>query len=347
MPPLRIPVTRYYGSKRKLVEKIWNIFDELELEFDSVLDIFGGSAIFSYYAKTKNKTVIYNDIFKFNYLIGKALIENNNCNLTPDDFVNLTIPKDNVNYDSIVEDNYFGIYFTEEENKIIDIVVQNIQFLNEENKAFAYYVLFQACLIKRPFNLFHRKNLSLRLNHTKSNFGNKKTWEHSFEDLFYKFSQELQLFVFNNGRNNLSVNYSALNCPVNANLIYIDPPYFSMNGSHITYHSRYHFLEGLANYNQIEQSLSNQKANKEILINDNSEFEVKLNFLTDLSKLIERYQNSVIAISYCSPGYPTIDDIANVVRTYKQNCHIANLGDYSYALNRSNKGKREFLIVGY
>ena len=36
MPPLRIPVTRYYGSKRKLVEKIWNIFDELELEFDSI-----------------------------------------------------------------------------------------------------------------------------------------------------------------------------------------------------------------------------------------------------------------------------------------------------------------------
>lgn len=346
MPPLRIPVTRYYGSKRKLVEKIWNIFDELELEFDSVLDIFGGSAIFSYYAKTKGKTVIYNDIFKFNYLIGKALIQKNSCNLTSDDFVKLTIPRDNYDYKKIVEDNYSDIYFTEEENRTIDIVVQNIQFLDKENQAFAYYVLFQACLIKRPFNLFHRKNLSLRLNHTKSNFGNNKTWEHSFEDLFYKFSRELQLFVFDNGKNNLSVNYSSLNCPINADLIYIDPPYFG-KGSHITYHSRYHFLEGLANYNEIEQYISIQKANKEILINNSKEFEVKSNFLNDLSRLIELHQNSIIAISYCSPGYPSIDDIANVIKTYKDNCHIANLGSYSYALNKSNDGKMEFLIVGY
>lgn len=344
---MKIPVTRYYGSKRKLVEKIWNVFDELGLEFDSVLDIFGGSAIFSYYAKKKDKTVTYNDIFKFNYLIGKALIEIKRCTLTPEDFVNLTIPKAGINYRRIVESNYDNIYFTEEENKIIDIVVQNIQFLDIDDRPFAYYVLFQACLIKRPFNLFHRKNLSLRLNHTKSNFGNKKTWERSFAELFLKFSQELLTFVFDNGKNNLSVNYSALNCPINTDLIYIDPPYFSVNGSHVSYHSRYHFLEGLANYDQIEHFISNQRANKEILINNNSEFEVKSSFLIDLSKLIQRYQNSIIAISYCSPGYPEIEDIANIIRAYKQNCHVESLGDYSYALNRSNSGKREFLIIGY
>jgi len=344
---MKIPVTRYYGSKRKLVEKIWKVFDELELEFDTVLDIFGGSGIFSYFAKKKNKTVTYNDIFKFNYLIGKALIENNRCTLTPEDFVNLTIPRAGINYNRIVESNYDNIYFTQEENRIIDIVVQNIQFLNIDDKPFAYYVLFQACLIKRPFNLFHRKNLSLRLNHTTSNFGNKKTWERSFEELFFKFSQELLTFVFDNERNNLSVNYSALNCPINADLVYIDPPYFSLNGSHVSYHSRYHFLEGLANYDSFEQFISNQKANKEVLINNNTEFEVKSSFIDDLTNLVRQHQNSIIAISYCSPGFPEIDDIANIIRTYKQHCQVKNLGDYSYALNRNNIGKREFLIIGY
>ena len=58
MPNIVLPQTRYYGSKRKIVDKIWNIIvNEAGLEFDSVLDVFGGSASFSYYAKFHQKQI--------------------------------------------------------------------------------------------------------------------------------------------------------------------------------------------------------------------------------------------------------------------------------------------------
>ena len=33
---------------------------------------------------------------------------------------------------------------------------------NEKKQALAYFALFQSCIIKRPYNLFHRKNLYVR-----------------------------------------------------------------------------------------------------------------------------------------------------------------------------------------
>ena len=38
-----LPSTRYYGSKRKLVDNIWLALDEHHLEYESVLDLFGGT----------------------------------------------------------------------------------------------------------------------------------------------------------------------------------------------------------------------------------------------------------------------------------------------------------------
>ena len=42
---MRLPVTRYYGSKRKLVDKIWEALQEQQVQFNSVLDVFGGTGI--------------------------------------------------------------------------------------------------------------------------------------------------------------------------------------------------------------------------------------------------------------------------------------------------------------
>lgn len=346
----KLPVTRYYGSKRKLIKRIWQVFDELNIQFDSVLDVFGGSGIFSYYSKCNNKDVTYNDIFKFNCYIGKALLENPSATLDSDKILNLLKEREGLVYKNTIEYNYKDIYFLDEENHLIDIVVQNINLdLNDEfEKASAYYILFQTCLIKRPFNLFHRKNLSLRTNHTVSNFGNKVTWEKSFHDLFRQFLNELKDVQFNNGKNNNITNLSALNCDTKADLIYIDPPYFNSKGSHLSYHSRYHFLEGLANYNELEHFISLEKNNKEIRINNLIEFESRLSFCNDLRDLISKHHNSVIVISYRNMGYPSIEEIKNILSEFKseENIYVINLGEYSYALNRSRIKANEFLIIG-
>ena len=70
---MKLPVTRYYGSKRRVVEAIWNALNEsAELKFDSFLDLFGGTGIVSYYMLSKGKHVCYNDLFSFNCEIGRA-----------------------------------------------------------------------------------------------------------------------------------------------------------------------------------------------------------------------------------------------------------------------------------
>ncbi|WP_341904151.1 DNA adenine methylase [Fluviicola taffensis] len=348
MPKIALPVTRYYGSKRKLIERIWREIEAQRLEFDSVLDVFGGTGIFSYFAKVKGKSVIYNDIFAFNYNIGKKLIQQTTNELTIEEALGLLNRRPGIEYRDTIAANFEGIYFTQEENEQIDIFIQNANMLENENqKASAYYILFQSCIIKRPYNLFHRNNLNMRVNYNGGGFGNKTTWEHTFETLFTRFIAELDKFTFDNGRENIAVNFSALNCPSRADLLYVDPPYFSTSRSHTTYHAKYHFLEGLANYTEIENHINFEKLNREISINKSSEFENPRAFLLQLEQLINTHQNSIIVVSYRNNGIPSIQDISELIQQCRPNNRVVtlDLGMYGYALNKSNSTNNEYLII--
>lgn len=347
MPDIVLPQTRYYGSKRKIVDKIWNIIvNEMNLEFDSVLDVFGGSASFSYYAKFHQKQVFYNDIFKFNFLIGKKLIEQNSNELTYEKAIRLFERVPGFNYLNHISEYYNDIYFTNEENNQIDIYIQNVLTLENENeRCSALYILFQSCLMKRPYNLFHRKNLNMRLNFTTGNFGNKQTWEKSFEELFIRFINELNKVCIDNGRVNTAHNFNAISCPLNADLVYIDPPYFKKESS-TSYHSKYHFLEGLVNYYDIPNAINFNKNNREININASKDFEDKNNFLNDLRVLINNHLNSHIVLSYRNNGIPSIEEIIGLLGTFNAFEVLEfNLGKYNYALNKNNSVNEEVLIV--
>ncbi len=74
------PSTRYQGSKRKILPWIHSAIKELK--FETALDAFGGSSSVSYLLKKMKKSVTYNDKLHFNYIIGKAIIENSNTILT-------------------------------------------------------------------------------------------------------------------------------------------------------------------------------------------------------------------------------------------------------------------------
>ena len=203
----------------------------------------------------------------------------------------------------------------------------------------------QTCLIKRPFNLFHRRNLNLRINHSESSFGNYVTWEKSFEQLFKQFVNELNTYQFEQLKNVKISNLDALDCDICYDLVYIDPPYFN-NGTPISYHSRYHFLEGLMHYNDIEENINREKANLEIGLNCESEFEDKASFSQNLRKLFARYHKSVLVLSYTTNGYPSIDDLVCIMKEFKDHVKVVSLGKKPFALNRSNEGREEVLVIG-
>jgi len=183
------PSTRFQGSKLKIVDWIWEGIKGLK--FQTALDAFGGTGSVVYMLKEKGKQVAYNDVLKFNYYIGLALIENDGAVLSREDINFLLTKHKGITYPTFIADTFKEIYYTDDENNWIDMVVTNIKLLDDKYKqALAYFVLFQACIIKRPFNLFHRKNLYLRFAEVKRDFGNKATWDTPFEVHFRKFAEE-------------------------------------------------------------------------------------------------------------------------------------------------------------
>jgi hypothetical protein len=109
-------------------------------------------------------------------------------------------------YPSFIQDTFKGIYYLDQENEWLDIVTFNIRMLSEKysgdmlrkKRALAYHALFQACLCKRPFNMFHRNNLYLRTAHVKRTFKNKATWDKKFPYLFEQFHEEISKTIFRN-----------------------------------------------------------------------------------------------------------------------------------------------------
>lgn len=136
-------------QKENLYTKFGRLFLITGIEFDSVLDIFGGTGTFAYFAKKHNKEVIYNDIFRFNYNIGKKLIEQSSNELSLPEAIELLKVNPNIEYKSTIADNFKDIYFTDEENKQIDVFIQNANLLENENKRLsAFYILYQSCIIR-------------------------------------------------------------------------------------------------------------------------------------------------------------------------------------------------------
>ena len=343
-PEIKFPTTRYSGSKRRFLHWIWeNVSD---IKFDSALDVFGGTASVSLLFKQHGKKVHYNDILSFNQIIGTALIENSKTIVSENDLQNVFSTKSHGRKKTI-QKYYSEIFYLEEENKWLDSFIQRVATVNDKYKrAIILSALFQACLSKRPFNLFHRANLNLRTNDVKRNFGNKTTWEKPFEYLIKKFVVEYNQAVMDNGKKNKVVGgHNALYCPNGVDLVYIDPPYFSSHHSTgLNYLDYYNFLEGIANYDnwtdlviETETNVPKLKEKKAI-----QHFTDKEQITSSIEKLIERFQDNIIVMSYLDEGIPDKQKIISAFEKYGKRVEVKKK-KHKYAL--SNNVKNELLFI--
>ncbi len=339
------PQTRYQGSKRKLIANLQGILRKLN--FNSVLDAFGGTGVVSHLCKRMGKKIVYNDLLLSNWYIGTALIENKDIKYDLDKFPSLFEKNSNIQYKTIIQDNFEGIYYLNDENKQLDIITQNILRLeNKYEKSLCLFALFQACIQKRPFNLFHRKNLNLRVNNVSRSFGNKKTWDTPFIDLFIRALQEGNRAIFDNSKLNEAINYSVMNIPIpkdGFDLVYLDPPYISERGIGVDYRDNYHFLEGISQYFHWESMIDYKSKHRKLKTKENQWIDPK-RILTILKKTIEKFQASKIVISYRNPGIPSIDELINIVKIYFDEVTV-HQKDYKYALTSKQKRVIETFII--
>jgi len=337
------PSTRYQGSKSKLSDWIWAQI--ADLDFTTCLDAFGGTGAVAYRLKQEGKQVTYNDLLRFNYYIGLALIENKEIRLTPDEVNWLLLRHKEIIYPTFVRENFRDIYFTDEENAWIDQTITNIRQLNAPYKfALAFFALCQACIIKRPYNLFHRKNLYMRFAEVERSFGNKTTWDKPFDYWFRIFVEESNTAIFDNGQPNSALSCDAINVPGEYGLVYIDTPYISKRGVAVDYLSFYHFLEGLTMYDEWGKHIDYKSKHHRLKLQPSDWIDRKQIYVA-FERLFQRYQNSIIVVSYRNDGIPSEPELVSLLKQYKRNARVEHFGQYKYALSTNSKSK-EIILIG-
>ncbi len=340
------PTTRYQGSKRGIIDWLWSRLETVE--FDSLLDAFGGTGIVAHRAKRHGKRTIYNDHLAYNYRVGRAIIENGATVLEEPDVKAITTRQPGVEYPSTVQDEFEGVYFTEEENRWLDVARRNISNLDGEyRRDLALAAVGQACLAKRPYNLFHRANLDMRLRDVDRSFGNKGTWDTPFDDHLDEKVEEFNAAVFDNGRDNEAHNRNVLSwdSPPATDLVYLDPPYFDKEtGGGVDYRFYYHFLEGYVEYDEWSDRIDRSVQTKRIRWENDSPWTDSERVYDAFETVLDQFADRTIALSYNASGLPTPDEIREMLEERKQTVTIHSRS-HQYALSESEAEELLFIAT--
>lgn len=332
----KFPSTRYMGSKSKLLEYIWK--ESAKFKFDSVIDLFSGSGIVSYMYKCQGKRVISNDYMTMSAVMTKALVENNKIILPLKEAKSLLISNGNI--DNFVSKTFKGIYFSDSDNEFIDVVRANIKKIDDEYKrAIAMHALIRACTKKRPRGIF--TYVGERYN------DGRKDLQKTFEEQFLDAVETINNAVFNNGKRNKSYNMDSIELNKKADLVYIDPPYYTPKSDN-QYVRRYHFVEGLARDWQGVEIQENTITKK--FKSYPTPFSTKNGATEAFDTIFKKHKNSILIVSYSSNSLPTMEEMIQLLEKYKDNVKVVPI-EYKYSFgtrtNTERNSVKEYIFVGY
>lgn len=339
----RFPSTRYQGSKRRSAG--WIVERLAGLPYRTVLDAFGGTGSVAHAFKRAGKTVTYNDALRFNHQIGLALIENDDERLDDGDRDRLLVRHAGVAYGDVVARNFSGIYFTDEENAWLDQTIGNIRgLLTGYRQSLAYFALFQAALAKRPYNLFHRRNLYVRQARVTRSFGNKTTWDRPFADHFRAFALEGSAAVFRGDAPCRAICCDVMQTPANVDLVYLDPPYVNDTGVGVDYRDFYHFLEGIMIYDEWPAWIDVRSPHRRLCPCTNPWTSPATNGEA-FRELIRRFDRGTLVVSYRCDGTPSIEALEAMLREVRP-CVTVHLREPRPYVLSTRRASREALLVG-
>jgi adenine-specific DNA-methyltransferase len=336
----RFPRTRYQGSKLKLLDWIWSSIKHLE--FSTCLDLFSGTSAVAYLFKVHGRAVTTNDYLRCNQRVAKALIVNDATTLTGPE-VDALFVEQGLDYTKFITQTFPGIYFLSDENEWLDRVTANIAAMKESaKKSLALFALFQACLAKRPYNLFHRANLYMRTAAVKRSFGNKATWDRPFEEHFREALNRANDAVFSNNQQHSALACGYAEVAPGFDLVYLDPPYLNSRGVGVDYLDFYHFLEGLTEYELWPAKICYDYKHRPY-VRKNNPWNQKETIVEAFNRVLEIHRRSIIVISYRSNGIPAADELVALLRRHGRRDARPTETDYQYVL--SDKHGKELLFV--
>lgn len=229
---LSIQNRRYLGNKYKLLPFIDKIVKQECKNINTVADIFAGTGVVC--SLFKDKKLILNDILYSNYITYDTWFGSENVNKVK--LLNLINNYNNIQVeeDNYMSDNFSNTFFCESDCKKIGYIRENINtlyndgYINKREKSFLITALLYA--MDRVANTCGHYDAYIRNS---------------------KFEKKLELFMLdvdnNNNPNNVFYKQDAneLVKNIEADLVYIDPPYNSRQ-----YCDAYHLLENVALWNK-------------------------------------------------------------------------------------------------
>jgi adenine-specific DNA methylase len=335
---IKLPNTRFQGSKKKIINRIYDLMIT-NFKPIHILDLFGGSSICSLYFHMNNIEVTYNDILRFNSINANGLLDVDLNNIPSEEEIkNIFVKNSDSCYTTFIYDTFKDIYYTDNENRELDIFRENIKHYTNIKQNIFYYLLFQSLISKRPYNLFHRKNLSIRTADVERNFGNKTTWEKPFIEHMLTFRKEL-IKLYEQKKMIDTGNTHIINMPYNKitdeiisqiDTIYIDPPYFKKDCKDSQYFDNYHFLEGF-----ISESWDTiiDYSTKHLKLKTSADYIIE-NANKMFDNIIDKYGNKNLVISYNTKAFPSISEIETKLKKKYSNV-ITKYTDYNYALSKT------------
>ena len=336
----KYPSTRYMGSKSKILTEIWGVASQFK--FETAIDLFSGSGVVGYMMKSHGKAVTSNDYMAMSSIFARAMIENNGIVLSRDEALALLEPSRNV--DRFVQQTFKGLYFSDDDNCLIDVLRANIKSIrNVHKRAIAMTALLRACLKKRPRGIF-------------TYVGNRyddgrKDLMMSFRNQFLDAVDAVNAAVFDNGKQNKARCGDAMTLQASdAGLVYIDPPYYSPLSDN-EYVRRYHFVEGLArDWEGVE--IQNHTLTKKFKSYP-TPFSSRKGATQAFDLLFKRFRDSVLIVSYSSNSLPTLDEMVAIMAKHKSHVEVIpidykySIGNHGHKVGDNKNDVQEYLFVGF
>lgn len=325
----KYPKVNYIGNKEKITK--W-IINNLPLQNGTVLDLFCGGCSVSYALKQNHYNVISNDILYSNYVLAKAIVENDDVRLLESDLV---LEQEDCKFSDDVLFLVNKLYF-EDEIKELSSLVNKSNHLKDYKKYLFLALLRRAMIRKIPYSRMNIKwDEIVKLRNEEYSYKKYGRYRHYHNITFFEHIKdnlsEYNDAVFNNNTHCIAQNYDAYEClyrlekPVD--IIYMDPPYPSTMNKYNDF------------YGDFDRIFQKEISNGIDLTNKNT-------FLNNFAKLIRLCvgKTKYVAISLNNRSYPSADLLLSQISTFINEYKIFTT-EHSYKVTGKENKKLNIEIL--
>jgi len=334
------PDTRFMGSKQRLLGHIADVAARSDRR--TFVDAFSGSGCVAHHMKARGYRVITNDVLAFAFHWARAAVENGTVTLSGDD-CDLLLAPDSV-AGTFIADTFADLYFTDEENALLDAFSANVAALTDPyRQSLAYAAMTRACLKRRPRGVF--TYVGMRYDDGRADLRT------SLADHFRASAAAWNAAVFDNGLTHEARHGSATSLLVDEpSLVYVDPPYFSTRSDN-DYTRRYHFLEGLVSYWRDVDLQAHTKTKK--FASPHREFQSRAAAYTSFETLFDtlRAGGHDVLVSYSSNCLPSCAEMIAMLRARWCDVevvsvdHVYSFGTHAHRVGNRNNRVEEYLFL--